>query len=61
MGKKIHLQNHREEFTPDYYDRITHCEKNVRIRSYSGLHFFPIFPHSDRIQCRKMLEKCGSE
>ena len=39
MGKKIHLQNHREEFTPDYYDRITHCEKNVRIRSYSGLHF----------------------
>ena len=31
-----------------------HCVKSVRIRSYSGLHFSRIFPHSDwiqRIQC----------
>ena len=26
-----------------------HCVKNVRIRSYSGLHFSRIFPHSDWI------------
>ena len=24
-----------------------HCVKSVRIRSYSGLHFSRIFPHSD--------------
>ena len=27
-----------------------HCVKSVRIRSYSGLHFSRIFPHSDWIR-----------
>ena len=42
-----------------------HCVKKVRIRSYSGLHFSRIFPHSDWIsrdteiqsECAKMWEK----
>ena len=27
--------------------RLSYCVKSVRIPSYSGLHFFHIFPHSD--------------
>ena len=31
-------------------NKIKYCIKSVRIRSYSGLHFSHIFPHSDWIQ-----------
>ena len=30
--------------------RLSYCVKSVRIPSYSGLHFFHIFPHSDWIR-----------
>ena len=32
------------------YSKSTHCLKSVRIRSYSGPHFPPIFPHADWIR-----------
>ena len=31
--------------------QFSHCAKSVHIQSYSGPHFFRIFPHSDRIFC----------
>ena len=33
-----------------FFQRTQHCVKSVRIRSYSGPHFPPIFPHSDWIR-----------
>ena len=33
-----------------FYSYILHCVKRVRIRSYSGPHFYRIFPHSDCIR-----------
>ena len=32
------------------FDWLRHCVKRVRIWSYSGPHFFRIFPHSDWIR-----------
>ena len=31
-------------------NQISHCVKRIRIRSYSGRHFFRIFPHLDWIR-----------
>ena len=47
--------------------KVSHCIKSVRIRSYSGLYFSCIFPHSDWIQRETeylsvfspKAEKCG--
>ena len=41
---ELHYKSkHRKTYNFSDYD----CVKSVRIRSYSGLHFSPIFPHSD--------------
>ena len=54
MGKKticyLHTLNIYLEIIYIVFDNYNHCVKRVRIRSYSGPHFFRIFPNSECIR-----------